>query len=176
MKGFGVIYKLGGGILLSIRNSRTAKSYICGTNGISNCAIAMVWVYNDTARGVEQGFRTRKGACSVSLEPWHTNILEFSDLGKKHCTEEQPTSDLLYGLWIWGFLMTGVKENRKWSLFRRNESPELSEVYGEEFETFGTYFKKDGCARHAVDVCKIYNTVLYSRKKLENLICLQGRL
>ncbi|KAI8852259.1 ribonucleotide reductase M1 [Chytridium lagenaria] len=87
--------------------SKTAGSFIAGTNGYSNGIIPMLRVFNNTARYVDQGGNKRPGAFAMYLEPWHPD-------------EENRARDL-------------VEANEDWSLFCPSEAPGLHEVWGEKF-------------------------------------------
>jgi len=77
---------------------------------------------------------TRKGAIAVYLEPWHMDIREFIELKKNSGEERRRAHDLFPALWINDIFMKRVKNDEKWTLFDPFEVPELTELYGEEFE------------------------------------------
>ena len=133
-----------GGIGLSIHHIRSKGSYIKGTNGTSNGIVPMLRVFNDTARYVDQGGGKRKGSIAVYLEPWHPDILQFLDLKKNHGKEEMRARDLFYALWIPDLFMKRVKENGMWSLMCPDESPGLSDCYGEKFEELYVKYEEEG--------------------------------
>ncbi|MEO5997327.1 MAG: ribonucleoside-diphosphate reductase subunit alpha [Chitinophagaceae bacterium] len=149
-----------GGIGLAIHNIRATGSYIGGTNGTSNGIIPMLRVFNDTARYVDQGGGKRKGAFAVYLEPWHPDVFEFLDLRKNHGKEEMRARDLFYALWIPDLFMKRVEENGKWSLFCPNESPGLSECWGDEFEALYTKYEQAGKARRTINAQELWFAIL----------------
>lgn len=163
LKTCALISKNAGGIGLSVHNIRAAKSYIRGTNGESNGLVPMLRVFNDTARYVDQGGGKRKGAFSVYLEPWHSDIYEFLDLKKNTGKEENRARDLFYALWISDLFMKRVMDNGNWSLFCPNECKGLSDVWGEEFEKLYIKYEKEGKARKTVKAQNLWFAILESQ-------------
>ena len=152
-----------GGIGLSIHNIRAKGSYIKGTGGTSNGIVPMLRVFNDTARYVDQGGGKRKGAFAIYLEPWHADIFEFLDLKKNHGKEEMRARDLFYALWIPDLFMQRVKDNGTWSLFSPNETGDLPETYGEEFEKRYLQYEKEGRAIKTVKAQDLWFKILDSQ-------------
>jgi ribonucleoside-diphosphate reductase alpha chain len=149
-----------GGIGLAIHNIRATGSYIGGTNGTSNGIIPMLKVFNDTARYVDQGGGKRKGAFAIYLEPWHADVFEFLDLRKNHGKEELRARDLFYALWIPDLFMKRVEEGAEWSLFCPNETPGLSECFGEAFEALYMEYEAGGRARRTVKAQELWFAIL----------------
>ena len=152
-----------GGIGVSIHNIRAKGSYIKGTGGTSNGIVPMLRVFNDTARYVDQGGGKRKGAFAVYLEPWHADIFDFLELKKNHGKEEMRARDLFYALWIPDLFMKRVKEDGNWSLFSPNETPDLPEIYGEEFEQRYLQYEKEGRALKTVKAQELWFRILDSQ-------------
>ncbi len=152
-----------GGIGFSIHNIRAKGSYIKGTGGTSNGIVPMLRVFNDTARYVDQGGGKRKGAFAVYLEPWHADIFDFVELKKNHGKEEMRARDLFYALWIPDLFMKRVKENGTWSLFSPNETADLPELYGEEFEQKYEQYEKEGRALKTVKAQDLWFKILDSQ-------------
>lgn len=120
-------------------NLRASGSQIGKNDGIASGLVPMLRVFNNMARYVDQGGNKRPGAVSITLEPWHADLLPFLDLRKPHGKEEYRARDLFYALWIPDLFMKTVKENGTWYLFSPDTAPGLSDVVGEEFEKL--YFK-----------------------------------
>jgi ribonucleoside-diphosphate reductase alpha subunit len=129
------ISKWAGGIGLHIHNVRAEGSHIKGTNGTSNGITPMLRVFNNTARYVDQGGGKRHGSFAMYLEPWHADIEKFIDLKKNQGDEELRARDLFYALWIPDLFMEKVEKDEDWYLMCPNQSPGLSDVYGQEFNT-----------------------------------------
>jgi ribonucleoside-diphosphate reductase alpha chain len=149
-----------GGIGLSIHNIRATGSYIKGTNGVSNGIVPMLRVFNDTARYIDQGGNKRKGSFAIYLEPWHADIFDFLQLRKNHGKEELRARDLFYALWIPDLFMEKVEQNDDWCLFCPNESPGLSEVYGDDFVKLYEQYEREGRFRKKVKAQELWFEIL----------------
>ncbi|OMH80564.1 Ribonucleoside-diphosphate reductase large chain [Zancudomyces culisetae] len=164
LKQCAMISKSAGGIGLSVHNIRATGSYIAGTNGTSNGVVPMLRVFNQTARYVDQGGNKRPGAFAIYLEPWHADVFDFLSLKKNHGKEENRARDLFYGMWIPDLFMKRVLENGEWSLFCPHEAPNLSEVWGDEFEKLYTkYENTPGLARKRVPAQQLWYAILDSQ-------------
>ena len=157
-----------GGIGLSIHNVRATGSYIKGTNGVSNGIIPMLRNFDMTARYVDQGGGKRKGSFAIYLEPWHSDIFEFLQLKKNHGKEELRARDLFYAMWIPDLFMKRVDSNSYWSLFSPDESKDLHETYGEEFEKLYEKFEKEGKARKTVKAQDLWFEILEAQIETGN--------
>ena len=127
------ISKWAGGIGLHVSNIRGKNALIRGTNGKSTGIIPMLKVYNETLKYVNQGGK-RAGSAAIYLEPHHPDIMAFLELRKNHGNEEDRARDLFLALWASDLFMKRVKSNGKWSLFDPDTCPDLTELYGDEFE------------------------------------------
>lgn len=168
LKNCAKISQSAGGIGLSIHNVRATGSYIKGTNGTSNGIIPMLRVYNDTARYVDQGGGKRKGSFAIYLEPWHADIFEFLDLRKNNGKEEMRARDLFTALWIPDLFMKRVKENGDWSLMCPNESPGLSDCWGEEFEAKYLKYEEEGRFRKQIKAQDLWFAIMESQIETGN--------
>lgn len=163
LKKCALISKNAGGIGVSTTNIRATQSYIRGTNGESNGLVPMLRVFNDTARYVDQGGNKRKGAFAMYLEPWHTDVVEFLDLKKNHGKEEQRARDLFYALWVPDLFMRRVENDEMWSLFCPNETPGLTDTWGEQFEALYIGYEKEGRARKTMRAQELWFRILESQ-------------
>ena len=77
---------------------------------------------------------TRKGAIAVYIETWHNDLMDFLDLKKNSGEERRRAHDIFPALWINDLFMKRVQEDGKWTLLNPEETPDLSNLYGEEFE------------------------------------------
>ena len=160
LKRCALISQSAGGIGVSIHNIRSTGSYIKGTGGISNGIIPMLRVFNDTARYVDQGGGTRKGAIAVYIEPWHSDIFDFIDIRKNHGKEEMRARDLFPALWIPDLFMQRVEADQMWSLFDPNEAQGLYEVYGEKFNELYTTYENEGKFRKQIKARELWTAIL----------------
>jgi len=153
------ISKWAGGVGLHMHDIRANGSYIKGTGGKSDGLIPWLKIYNEVARGVNQGGK-RKGSFAIYLEPWHADIFAFLDLRKNHGKEELRARDLFLALWTPDLFMKRVEENGDWSLFSPNEAPGLSDVYGQEFVDLYEKYESEGKAIRTVKAQELWSAIL----------------
>ena len=120
---------------------RGMGAHIKGTNGKSQGVVPFLKVVNDTAVAVNQGGK-RKGAVCAYLETWHLDIEEFVELRKNTGDDRRRTHDMNTANWVPDLFMERVFEEKKWTLFTPNETPELHDLSGEAFrEKYEEYEK-----------------------------------
>ncbi len=112
---------------------RGLGAYIKGTNGKSQGVVPFLKVVNDTAVAVNQGGK-RKGAVCAYLETWHVDIEEFLELRKNTGDDRRRTHDMNSANWVPDLFMKRVMQEKEWTLFTPNETPDLHDLYGLEFE------------------------------------------
>ncbi len=132
-KEMALLSKFGGGIGWDWTKVRAMGSSISGHKRAAGGIIPFLKITNDIAIAVDQ-LGTRKGAIAVYIEPWHLDVREFIELKKNSGEERRRAHDLFPALWINDLFMKRVQEDSHWTLFDPYEVPELSELYGEEFE------------------------------------------
>jgi len=113
---------------------RGLGAYIKGTNGKSQGVVPFLKVVNDTAVAVNQGGK-RKGAVCTYLETWHLDIEEFLELRKNTGDDRRRTHDMNTANWVPDLFMKRVFEDKDWTLFTPNDTPDLHDLYGQKFET-----------------------------------------
>ncbi|MFT5198527.1 MAG: ribonucleoside-diphosphate reductase alpha chain [Planctomycetota bacterium] len=128
-----MLSKFAGGLGNDWTPVRGLGSYIKGTNGSSQGVVPFLKVANDTAVAVNQGGK-RKGAVCAYLETWHLDIEEFLELRKNTGDERRRTHDMNTASWIPDLFMKRVVEDKPWSLFSPNETPDLHGLVGKAFE------------------------------------------
>jgi ribonucleoside-diphosphate reductase alpha chain len=119
---------------------RATGSYIKGTNGQSQGVIPFLKIANDTAIAVNQGGK-RKGAMCAYLEVWHLDIEDFIELRKNTGDDRRRTHDMNTATWIPDLFMQRVKENGHWTLFSPADTPDLHDLYGQEFLKRYSYYE-----------------------------------
>ena len=129
-----MLSKFAGGLGNDWTRVRAMGSHIKGTNGKSQGVVPFLKVANDTAVAVNQGGK-RKGAMCAYLETWHLDIEDFLDLRKNTGEERRRTHDMNTANWIPDLFMKRVAEDGQWTLFSPEETPDLHDLYGAEFET-----------------------------------------
>ena len=162
MKDCAQISKWSGGIGMHIHNVRAKGSRIRGTNGTSDGIIPMLRVFNNTARYVNQGGR-RKGSIAVYLEPWHADVMEFLELRLNQGDEESRCRDLFTALWIPDLFMQKVEADELWHLMCPDDSPGLSDVYGEEFNELYRTYVAQGHYKQVVKARDVWNAMIKSQ-------------
>ena len=128
-----LLSKFAGGLGNDWTPVRGLGSHIKGTNGKSQGIVPFLKVSNDTAVAVNQGGK-RKGAFCAYLETWHLDIEEFLELRKNTGDERRRTHDMNTANWIPDLFMKRVAEDKEWTLFSPDETPELHDLYGRAFE------------------------------------------
>jgi ribonucleoside-diphosphate reductase alpha chain len=138
---------------------RALGAYIKGTNGKSQGVVPFLKVVNDTAVAVNQGGK-RKGAVCAYLETWHLDIEEFIELRKNTGDDRRRTHDMNSANWIPDLFMKRVFEGGEWTLFSPNDTPDLHDLYGSEFEQRYQAYE---------DMTRDGSLKLFKRVKAENL-------
>ena len=141
-KEMALLSKFGGGIGWDVSKIRGIGSFIDGHKNAAGGVIPFLKITNDLAIAVDQ-LGTRKGAIATYLEVWHKDMPEFVELRKNSGEERRRTHDLFPAVWICDLFMKRVEENADWSLFDPYLVPELTELYGEEFEKKYSEYEKD---------------------------------
>jgi ribonucleoside-diphosphate reductase alpha chain len=90
---------------------------------------------------VNQGGK-RKGAVCAYLETWHLDIEEFLELRKNTGDDRRRTHDMNTANWIPDLFMRRVMEKGSWTLFSPNDTPDLHDKYGREFEAIYTAYEE----------------------------------
>ncbi|MEU6726123.1 ribonucleoside-diphosphate reductase subunit alpha [Nonomuraea wenchangensis] len=124
--------KYAGGIGISWTRVRSRGSLIRGTNGHSNGIVPWLRTLDASVAAVNQGGR-RKGAACVYLETWHADIEEFLELRDNTGEDARRTHNLNLANWVPDEFMRRVEADEIWSLFDPKETPDLTDLYGEEF-------------------------------------------
>ena len=158
-----LISQSSGGIGVHFHNIRCKDSPIYGTGGISNGIVPMLRNFNETARYVDQGGGKRKGSFAMYLEPWHADIFDFLNLRKNTGKEELRCRDLNLALWAPDLFFKRVEEDGDWTLMDPNKCKGLSDLYGEDFETFYTKYEKDGFGQRTVKARDLWMAVVESQ-------------
>src|SRR5210317_2397515 len=159
MKDNALLSKWAGGLGNDWSPVRALGSYIKGTNGKSRGVVPFLKVVNDTAVAVNQGGK-RKGAVCAYLETWHLDIEEFLELRKNTGDDRRRTHDMNSANWIPDLFMKRVFEGGEWTLFSPNNTPDLHDLYGAEFEARYEAYE---------EMTRTGELKLFKRVKAENL-------
>jgi ribonucleoside-diphosphate reductase alpha chain len=149
-----LLSKYAGGLGNDWTRVRGMGAHIKGTNGKSQGVVPFLKVANDTAVAVNQGGK-RKGAMCAYLESWHIDIEEFLDLRKNTGDDRRRTHDMNTANWIPDLFMKRVAEDKEWTLFTPDETPDLHDLCGKKFEKAYAAYE----AKAANGEIRVYKTV-----------------
>ncbi|KAB8168933.1 ribonucleoside-diphosphate reductase subunit alpha [Lysobacter maris] len=147
--------KFSGGIGLSYTRIRSHGSLIRSTNGLSNGIVPWLKTLDASVAAVNQGGK-RKGAACVYLEPWHADVEEFLELRDNTGDEARRTHNLNLANWIPDEFMRRVEADGEWSLFDPARVPQLTDLWGEAFDTAYRAAEAAGLARKTVRARELY--------------------
>lgn len=128
-----MLSKFAGGVGNDWTPVRSMNSGIKGTNGRSLGVVPFMNVADATAIAVNQGGK-RKGAVVGYLESWHLDIEEFLELRKNTGDDRRRTHDMNTANWVPDLFMKRLFEEKEWTLFSPDETPDLHDLYGDAFE------------------------------------------
>jgi ribonucleoside-diphosphate reductase alpha chain len=151
--------KHAGGIGLSYSRIRARGSLIRGTNGHSNGIVPFLKTLDASVAAVNQGGR-RKGAAAVYLETWHADIEEFLELRDNTGEDARRTHNLNLAHWIPDEFMRRVDADAEWSLFSPADTPELVDLWGEEFDAAYRKAEAAGLARRTLPARELYGRMM----------------
>ncbi len=159
-KEMALLSKYGGGIGWDFSQVRGLGSYIDGHKNAAGGVVPFLKIANDVAIAVDQ-LGARKGAIATYLEVWHNDVFEFIDLRKNSGEERRRAHDLFPALWICDLFMKRVEANEFWTLFDPYQCPELTELYGEEFEAkYLEYEQNEHILKHRVVAKDLWKKIL----------------
>lgn len=136
-----LLSKYAGGLGNDWTRVRAMGAHIKGTNGKSQGVVPFLKVANDTAVAVNQGGK-RKGAMCAYLETWHLDVEEFLELRKNTGDDRRRTHDMNTANWVPDLFMKRVSEDADWTLFSPDETPDLHDLVGLEFEKRYTEYEQ----------------------------------
>ncbi|GLZ12618.1 ribonucleoside-diphosphate reductase [Actinomadura sp. NBRC 104425] len=151
--------KYAGGIGISWSRIRSRGSLIRGTNGTSNGIVPWLRTLDASVAAVNQGGR-RKGAACVYLEPWHADVEEFLELRDNTGEDQRRTHNLNLANWIPDEFMRRVEADADWSLFDPKEVPELTDLWGEEFDAAYRRAEAEGRYVRQVPARRLYGRMM----------------
>ncbi|MFC4909095.1 ribonucleoside-diphosphate reductase subunit alpha [Actinomadura gamaensis] len=151
--------KYAGGIGISWTRIRSRGSLIQGTNGLSNGIVPWLRTLDSSVAAVNQGGR-RKGAACVYLEPWHADVEEFLELRDNTGEDARRTHNLNLANWIPDEFMRRVERDEDWSLFDPKAVPELTDLYGDEFDRAYRAAEQAGKAVRTISARRLYGRMM----------------
>ncbi|HMR55034.1 MAG TPA: ribonucleoside-diphosphate reductase subunit alpha [Candidatus Doudnabacteria bacterium] len=137
--------KWAGGVANDWSKLRGTGALIKNTGVESQGVIPFLKIANDTTVAINRSGR-RRGATCAYLETWHWDIEDFLELRKNTGDDRRRTHDMNTANWVPDLFMQRVKEGGMWSLFSPDETPDLHELYGEEFKKRYEQYEQRGLA------------------------------
>ncbi|MDR0407755.1 MAG: ribonucleoside-diphosphate reductase subunit alpha, partial [Campylobacteraceae bacterium] len=139
---------------------RAMGSMIDGHKNAAGGIIPFLKITNDIAVAVDQ-LGTRKGAIAVYIEPWHMDVSDFLDLKKNSGEERRRTHELFPALWINDLFMKRIEQDAMWTLFDPVDTPDLCELYGEEFDKrYEEYEKNPDIPKEFIKAKELWKKIL----------------
>lgn len=132
--------KWAGGIGTAWSKLRATGALIKTAGITSQGTVPFLKIANDVTVAINRSGR-RRGATCVYLENWHYDFLDFLDLKKNTGDERRRTHDMNTAAWVSDLFMKRVREDGDWTLFSPDETPELTETYGQRFEELYTGYE-----------------------------------
>ena len=159
--------KWSGGIGNDWTPVRATGAKIKSTNVESQGIIPFLKIANDTTVAINRSGK-RRGATCAYLETWHLDIEDFLDLRRNTGDDRRRTHDMNTANWIPDLFMQRVQNNEKWTLFSPNETPNLHDLYGQEFKKQYEYYEEQ--IKHGtIKQYKIIDATTLWRKMLTRL-------
>lgn len=121
-----------GGIGIGFTKLRAAGSPVKTTNTESTGPIPFMKMI-DTALFAVSRKGKKAGAAAIYMENWHLNFGQFIDLRSNSGDPYMRTRFANTAVFISDEFMKRVQKNQDWYLFDPAETPDLPELYGEEF-------------------------------------------
>uniref|UniRef100_A0A6C0E0A3 ribonucleoside-diphosphate reductase n=1 Tax=viral metagenome TaxID=1070528 RepID=A0A6C0E0A3_9ZZZZ len=116
-----------------------------------------------TNMGLVHNSGKRLGSFAMYLEVHHADIFTFLDAKKNHGAEEERARDLFYALWICDLFMERVQENGDWFLMDPNESQNLNEVYGNEYNNLYNRYVNEGKYKKKIKARELWEAIISSQ-------------
>lgn len=134
--------KYAGGIGVDMHPLRGMNSRIKGTNGKSSGMAPFAKILNSTILAFNQGGK-RKGSAAIYAEENHIDIEQFLDLKKETGDDRLRCHDLNPALWGTDYFFRQIKSDAELYLFSPDETPDLHDLYGKEFDKkYNHYIKQ----------------------------------
>lgn len=121
-----------GGIGIGITKLRAAGSPVKTTNTESTGPIPFIKMI-DTALFAVSRKGKKAGAAAIYMENWHLNFRQFLDLKQNSGDPYLRTRIANTAVFMSDEFMKRVQKDQDWYLFDPAETPDLTELYGDEF-------------------------------------------
>lgn len=144
--------KWSGGLGCDWTNIRGTGALIKSTNVGSQGVIPFLKIVDATTAAINRSGK-RRGATCVYLETWHYDIEDFLELRKNTGDERRRTHDTNTANWIPDLFIKRVMEDKPWTLFSPDETPDLHHLYGRAFERRYAEYEREAEAGR-IHLCK----------------------
>ncbi|MGA8851844.1 MAG: ribonucleoside-diphosphate reductase subunit alpha [Aeromicrobium sp.] len=121
-----------GGIGLSVTKLRSEGSPIRSNNTTSTGPIPFMHTIDSTLRAISRGGK-KFGALCFYMENWHLDFAQFLDLRQNSGDPYRRTRTANTAVWISDEFMKRVQNDEPWYLFDPLDTPDLVELYGQDF-------------------------------------------
>jgi ribonucleoside-diphosphate reductase alpha chain len=121
-----------GGIGITMTKLRAAGSPVKTTNTESTGPIPFMKMIDSALFAVSRKGK-KAGAAAMYMENWHLNFPQFLDLRQNSGDPYLRTRLMNTAVYLSDEFMKRVQKNQDWYLFDPAETPDLPELYGEEF-------------------------------------------
>lgn len=137
------LLKWSGGVGTSWSKVRATGALVKSVEITSQGVIPYLKISNDINVCIMRSGK-RRAAAVVYLETWHADIEDFIESRKNTGDERRRLHDINTANWIPDLFMKRVREDKEWSLFSPDETPELNDLYGKKFEAEYIKYEKLG--------------------------------
>lgn len=122
-----------GGVANDWTPLRATGAYIKSIKSGSQGIIPFLKIANDVTAAINRS-GSRRGATVAYLEVWHYDYEDFLDLRRNTGDDRRRAHDMNTASWIPDLFMKRVLEDKEWTFFSPNETPDLHDLYGKAFE------------------------------------------
>ena len=134
--------KIGSGWGIDLSRIRALNSWIQNYPGIAGGLVPWMKILNDISIAVDQ-LGSRPGAFAVYAPTWHCDIYDFLDTRKLSGEDRKICRDLFLAVIADDVFMEREGNNEDYTLFDPYDTPELTELYGEEFKKKYEEYERD---------------------------------
>jgi ribonucleoside-diphosphate reductase alpha chain len=125
--------KWSGGLGNDWTNIRGTGALIKSTNVGSQGVVPFLKIVDAATAAINRSGK-RRGATCVYLEAWHYDFEDFLELRKNTGDERRRTHDTNTASWVPDLFMKRVAADGEWTLLSPDETPDLHETFGGDFE------------------------------------------
>ncbi len=127
-----LLSKGSGGIGASITKLRANGSPLFSNNGVSTGPTPFAKIIDTAIRAIQRGGK-KKGALCFYMENWHLDFPDFIDWKHNAGDDYMRMRTANTAAYISDEFMKRVEAGKMWYMFDPKETPDLVELYGEEF-------------------------------------------